>query len=397
MTHEQLLKCPECDYTTNRNYNLKRHVSGVHYIDICKNDDTYTNEKNVISGETKVISGETIVIPQENIVICETLDKENVDETKIMPSEIVDVNSITTLYNCKKCNKSYKTKSSFIKHEKCCKIIDNLTCPRCMMYFSNRHNKARHIKRNNCKPRSIIHARLPILNITKKTDDKVLSMDTLKKTDVIQTSVDDDSKIERIDKIDKIDQHNLDQIAKNINNYNAQIQNSSHCTQNLQYTQNVVINNYGSERMDYLDFERYMKIFQSTYDIPSAMTKEIHFNVEFPENQNIKYNNEKTVLIKTEDKFIYKDLHNLVEELIKDKSRMIQEFAAKNKHDICNSLSHELYEKIIDLLLKLVLIKEPSTQYKRQVSLIIDMIRNTKLETKMLLAKTDLSVDVKSV
>jgi hypothetical protein len=30
-----------------------------------------------------------------------------------------------------------------------------------MISFSNRHNKSNHIKRNTCKPRSIIHARVP--------------------------------------------------------------------------------------------------------------------------------------------------------------------------------------------------------------------------------------------
>ena len=58
-------------------------------------------------------------------------------------------------YACKKCAKLYKGKTFLIEHEKTCIGIDSLTCPRCMKTFSHKANKAKHIKINNCKPRSI--------------------------------------------------------------------------------------------------------------------------------------------------------------------------------------------------------------------------------------------------
>ena len=58
---------------------------------------------------------------------------------------------------CSKCNKFYKTKKSFINHEKSCNGLSILTCPKCMKIFSHINNKNKHIKINNCKAKSINH------------------------------------------------------------------------------------------------------------------------------------------------------------------------------------------------------------------------------------------------
>lgn len=138
-----------------------------------------------------------------------------------------------------------------------------------------------------------------------------------------------------------------------------------------------IVNDYGNERTDYLDFDKYLKIFKSSYDIPSTITKEVHFNDDFPENHNIKYNNNTTALIRKNNKYIYKDLHSLVEEIIKDKTKLIQVFAHTYKDTLCKLVSMNTYEEIIEFMLKIALIKEPADHYKCQVSKIIDMIRNT--------------------
>jgi hypothetical protein len=200
-----------------------------------------------------------------------------------------------------------------------------------MITFSCRQHKNRHVKANNCKARSIIYAKIP----------------NQQNTTNIET------------------QNNIENQINNNNNYN-QINNN-----------NIYINNYGNERLDYINFEKYLEIFKKCYDIPSALTKEIHFNIDFPENKNIKYNNEKTALIKNDSDYIHKDLHLLVDELIKNKTRLVQSFAYYNKNDICNNISAKIYEEIIELLFKLV-IKEPIQEYREQVNKIMDLIRNNK-------------------
>jgi uncharacterized C2H2 Zn-finger protein len=64
-------------------------------------------------------------------------------------------------FNCDKCNKEYNTLKNYEEHIKKCKGLNILTCPRCMIMFSSRFSKANHIKRNNCKARSIIYANTP--------------------------------------------------------------------------------------------------------------------------------------------------------------------------------------------------------------------------------------------
>ena len=64
-------------------------------------------------------------------------------------------------------------------------------------------------------------------------------------------------------------------------------------------------------------------------------------------------------------------------ELIKDKTRLMHKFAAVHKDNICIKMDIQIYEEIIDLLLKLLLLQEPSEHYKIQVGIIRDMIKNS--------------------
>ena len=81
-------------------------------------------------------------------------------------SNLINVNLPSTKqYNCDKCNKKYNTIKNFEDHIKNCKGLSILTCPKCMITFSSRFSKSNHIKRNNCKARSIIYANTPQTNI----------------------------------------------------------------------------------------------------------------------------------------------------------------------------------------------------------------------------------------
>ena len=243
---------------------------------------------------------------------------------------------------CKKCNKVYKIKKSLIEHEEKCKGVDELTCPRCMISFSNRHNKSNHIKRNTCKPRSIIHARVP-------------------NPQNIEPANNIDTQINNID---------IDNQTNNIDNQ-TNIQN-----QNI----NIYVNNYGKERTDYLDYDKMLAIFKKVYNIPTLLTKEIHFNEEFPENNNIKFHDAKNCLVKEDDEFIYKNLNVLIKELIKNKGRIMQNFAKQNKDEICIDMDLKIYEQIIQQLISLVLLTEPQEHYKEQIENIRDLINNSRIK-----------------
>jgi hypothetical protein len=304
--------CEVCKYATNRKYDLKRHQNAVHHTTPTRANFRIFKEENVAPNEENVAPNEENVAPNgENVA----------------PSNI-----------CKKCNKIYKNKKYLVSHEAKCKGIDELTCPRCMVSFTTRQHKYRHITNNKCKPRSIIHARTP----------------------------------------------NADNITNNINSQNIENQNNINTLNNTQ-NNNIIINNYGSERMDYLDFDKMLDIFKTAYNIPSILTKHIHFNKDFPENNNITCSNDDKnySLVKMNDEYIFKNLNNLVYELIKDKTRLMHNFATGNKENICVSMDTRIYEDIIELLLKLLLLQEPSEQYKHQVGIIRDMIKNSNVLCKV--------------
>ena len=61
------------------------------------------------------------------------------------------------IYICIKCDKYYKTLKYYENHEKNCNGLNSLTCPKCMKSFTFNSNKIKHIKKNRCKPKSIIH------------------------------------------------------------------------------------------------------------------------------------------------------------------------------------------------------------------------------------------------
>jgi hypothetical protein len=228
------------------------------------------------------------------------------------------------LYNliCKKCSKIYKSKKNLIKHESKCNKVDNLTCPRCMKSFTHRNNKNRHIKADKCEARSIIHSRNP----------------------------------------------NVQNVVNNNNNNNT-------TNNNIGVQNNYIINNYHQERLDYFTFEKMLEIWKKGYSAAFSLTNEMHFNKAFPENKNILKNDKTSALVKENGSFVTKDIKMLAEELFNHKSSIIQDFAYKNKAKICESVDMEVYEEIADLLMKLF-IKQPMNQYKKQVTKIVDMIKN---------------------
>lgn len=118
-----------------------------------------------------------------------------------------------------------------------------------MFTFSWRISKSAHIKRNNCKARSIVHA------------------------------VNSDIK---------------PSISINGNNNN-------------------IINNFESERTDYITFNDMIKILRlSGNNIIPKYIEFKHFNKDFPENHNIKYEKNNDCMIKKNGEWKITNLDNLL-------------------------------------------------------------------------------------
>ena len=238
----------------------------------------------------------------------------------------------------------YNSNRYLKEHEKNCTGLDELTCPRCMKSFTSKQSKSNHIKRNNCEPRSIIHARTA-------------------------------------------NPQNIE--TQNITNNNTTNNITNNITQNI--TQNI--NNYGNERLDYLTFNKMLTIFKKIYSCPSLLTKEIHFNDNFPENNNINYENKNKskALIKVDDDLVLKDLNSLAEQLVEEKANKVKKFAEDNEKEICKDMEIDKYKEILDLLFTYAILQQPKDKYRSEIGKVKDMIINKPTRMKKYVLSVDYS------
>ena len=227
--------CDVCCYETHRKDAYNRHENSLkHKLNILTKPDQ--ERENVIPVRENVIPvGENVIHVGENV---------------IHVGENVAHNENNVVYNCKKCNKEYNSKRYLKEHEKSCKGVDNLTCPRCMKTFTSRTNKSRHCKKNNCKPVSIFEA------------DNVKSI---------------------------INNNTTNNNSNNTINNNSNNTNINSNNTNI----NIYVNDYGKERKDYLlDYNNFYDIIKVPNN--SILVKYLkckNFNPRFPENHCIKYEN----------------------------------------------------------------------------------------------------------
>lgn len=123
---EKVYKCSDCDYKSNKIFNLKRHMVKIHV------------DKNKIVNVNNKISEEIINVNNE------ILEREN-SKKEILNNQ------------CDKCNKTFCRKSYLKLHLEKCKGPKNvLQCDFCKRDFNNSTNKYKHQK--ICKAKAIVLA-----------------------------------------------------------------------------------------------------------------------------------------------------------------------------------------------------------------------------------------------
>ena len=275
--------CYLCTYFTDRKYNLQKHIGRKHKTELQNNEYS----KNVENVTPKI---------------------ENVTPNNLQ---------------CSKCNKIYKTTRYLYNHEKVCNKVDSLTCPRCMISFSNRHHKSRHVKADKCKARSIIHARTPnIQNITNNTTNNI-------------------------------------QNAETINN------------------NNIIINNFGSERIDHISHGEIQRFLLSGANTVTLYIEKKHFDKDFPENNNIKYTHDNRCLIMEENSWKEKDIGLLSNNLVKENTEVLLMYCDDNEIKLLNDIKDtEKYEHIRNKLF-IIYNKTDNQKYNDVLTKIKELIKNS--------------------
>lgn len=308
--------CVCCAYTSKRKYDLQRHHSVMHKDILLPN---HKKSENVVIEEQHDTPASCSAVPHS----CKVVPKNN--NSAVFPTH---ENATHADFHCKKCNKAYKSEKYLKNHELNCNRLDSLTCPRCMKSFANRKSKSKHIVRNNCQPRSIIHARVPN--------------------------------------------------PQNIGTQN----NNSHNTYNTQnigtQNNNIYINNFGSERIDHISKEEIQKILMSCENMIPLYIERKHFDKDFPENMNITFTKDNKCLVKEKEKWNERNLNSLSTKLINDNSKSLLVFYDDNIIEIGNHVKDDdIMIRVKDRLVSLYT-KSDIAKYKKVLELIKEVIKKSK-------------------
>jgi len=145
------VKCELCDYTSNKKYNLLRHMERKHA------------QQNVNPAQQNVtLAQQNVTLAQQNV----TLAQQNVTPTQqnVTPENLEEQH----LFECDICYKIFNKQWILNRHKKkCTGITNSLICGNCNKTFASRHSKCRHSK--TCK---IIHN---INNTTNNIDNTTIN------------------------------------------------------------------------------------------------------------------------------------------------------------------------------------------------------------------------------
>lgn len=296
-----MYQCEMCNYFTDKHNNLIRHQNSKKHMALVAVKNHSQTEKN--NSQTEKNHSQT----EKN----HSQMEKNHSQTEKKHSQ-AENNYIK--YECFKCAKIYKCFKSFEQHEKICKGIDIMTCPRCMTTFKHQSSKAKHIGKGKCKPRSIFE-------YLKEKDDRIQQQ-----TFNIDTQ----------------------QNATTINNQTLNTtNNNNNINNNTNINNNIFINDFGKERKDYFSDERILKIIEYCDNniIPKYITYK-HFNPDYPENKNIQFKNN-IYLIKSDGNWNNIDGDVLAKELYNKNKYEIGKYCYENEDQIEMHLQNEdKFEKL---------------------------------------------------
>jgi hypothetical protein len=228
-------------------------------------------------------------------------------------------------FKCEICSETFKSKFSLERHhnkKNKCNIITNFQCLNCNKYFKYKKNLSEHQEKNICNNKNNIIKEIEKdeLIVENKINNNYINNDDISLKILIDSNITNDKKIELIHKYHKIEINDLitifdsnlktDEKITVINNFfknklndlnNTKISNINNGTINTNQTNNtttnttnnIQINNFGKEKIDYLDNEYFKDLIMNNH-IQTAYMKLIedtYLHKDHPENKTIKIDN----------------------------------------------------------------------------------------------------------
>jgi len=218
-------------------------------------------------------------------------------------------------YKCNICEQLFKTKQNLLKHQNKifkCNYKTAHQCTKCLKYFRNQSSLSKHfdnkicdkldiitlntnniILKNNLKIDDAKNAIRSIMISSDSNDNKIkllsklhisLTLDYL--LPIFDSNLDIDGKISYINTI--LHNHDINGTT-NINNGTINTANNT----NNNITNNIQINNFGQEKLDYLDNEYFANLIMNQHIEKGyvQLIKDIYLNKNHPENNTVKVEN----------------------------------------------------------------------------------------------------------
>ena len=158
--------------------------------------------------------------------------------------------------------------------------------------------------------------------------------------------------INQNDKIIKMEQESekMKKEIEDLKNFKIQTQNNITTNNNINNSKNIYINNYGDENLKHLCTKDFASLLNGIYSAVPKLIEKIHFDSEHPENQNIKYTNQKSPYMKIikDNKWQFVSKKEELLDLIDNKCFMLKEkyykILEKKKYNITENQRNKIEE-----------------------------------------------------
>jgi hypothetical protein len=270
-----MFKCLDCEYKSNRFYNLTLHIKRKHKREV-KEEEKIKTENAIVTAAnaTNRTANATNFAANTSNFAANTIQIQKKISEKIFP--------------CEKCGKTFTRNYSLKKHQESCMGVSNsLECPHCHKILSSSGSKSRHIK--VCK--------------IKKATELVLKMEQNNTVNSNNTNI--------MNSNNTLNRNNV--IIYNIgNNYKQRSTNNEDSDD--EFYEQIERNDFGNEKIEYISQEELEKKALNL-DI-KGLINEIYFNEEHPENQNIRKNCKKSLKVLKDHKWTVETKESIYNRMI---------------------------------------------------------------------------------
>ena len=148
-----------------------------------------------------------------------------------------------------------------------------------------------------------------------------------------------DIKNDEKDKIMEEQKQRIDQIEKRKNNdakTNRITLDKVGDTTNITTNQHIVLNCYGNEDLTHISNNFKMELLKIPYAMIPKLIKEVHFNQNYPQNNNIFLPNKKEPYVKIyqDQTWVYKDKKETIKELVEKNYSILDDYYEGNRESL---------------------------------------------------------------